>query len=149
MIKSNRFLKRSVLITVVIASFVITNKPTFAKTGIGIIAGSPSAITLKINNFPVIQVGYSVFDNNPYFSAAVDWWFLNPSIGGDFKFFLGVGAGVTFANDLGLGVRVPVGVQWLPSSLIEVFVQGVPTLNVIPATTYGTDWGIGIRFYFI
>ena len=148
-VRVNNYLRNLLLVFVAIGSLIIFSKPTYAKTGIGFIVGSPTALSVKINNFPVIQVGYSLLDSNPYFSAAVDYWFFNPSLGSNFKFFLGVGAGVTFSDNVGVGIRVPVGLQWLPSSLIEVFVQTVPTLNVIPATTFGNDWGVGIRFYFL
>ena len=48
-----------------------------------------------------------------------------------------------------VGVRFPVGLAYLfDGAPVDVFVEAVPTLNLIPATSFDLDGGIGVRYWF-
>ena len=50
---------------------------------------------------------------------------------------------------LGLGVRVPFGVEWkVADPPIGVFVEVVPVIAIVPQTTGIFQAGLGIRYYF-
>ncbi len=47
-----------------------------------------------------------------------------------------------------MGVRVPLGIAWEPRVPIDVFLEVVPTMRLVPETNAGLDVGLGIRYYF-
>jgi hypothetical protein len=52
-------------------------------------------------------------------------------------------------NSVGLGVRVPLGIEWKPGDPpLGVFVELVPGVGIIPGTFGFVQGGIGIRYYF-
>ena len=68
---------------------------------------------------------------------------------GQLPVYFGIGAKLDLASNLGLGVRVPFGMAYLFESVsIDVFVELVPILNLIPATTFSIEGGIGILYFF-
>lgn len=61
----------------------------------------------------------------------------------------GHGHGHDDEGDLRLGVRIPLGIAWHPRKVpIDVFLELVPGLVVIPATALDFDFALGARFYF-
>ncbi len=121
--------------------------------GIGVIAGEPSGISMKSGSFPVIGIGWSTILNR--LDATVDMWIINEALADPFNWYLGVGGklGLRFADDkdggpVGLGVRVPVGLQWWLRGDIELFLELAPGLALLPSTVFDFGGGVGIRFYF-
>jgi hypothetical protein len=52
-------------------------------------------------------------------------------------------------GSVGLGMRLPVGLEWKPDSPpLGVFVELVPGIGIIPSTFGFLEGGIGIRYYF-
>jgi len=50
---------------------------------------------------------------------------------------------------LGLGLRIPLGVEWIPSGPpLGVFLELAPGIGIIPGTFAFLNAGIGVRFYF-
>lgn len=53
------------------------------------------------------------------------------------------------SGDLGLAVRIPVGLEWLPKTIpVGVFFEIVPALSVIPETSAFFHGAVGVRYYF-
>jgi len=127
----------------------------YAKTGVGVIIGDPTAFSIKVNNFPVIGVGYSLLGKGSVY-ASVDYWIINKPLSTPINWYLGVG-GVghigsggdkkSINNELLLGVRVPIGLQWWATEAIEIFGEIAPTVVIIPGSDFGINGGLGIRFY--
>ncbi len=47
------------------------------------------------------------------------------------------------------GVRIPVGLKYyLAKQSIDLFVEIVPVLDIVPDTDFDVDAAIGARFYF-
>jgi len=143
------FVKKYLIITGFILSLLVFNRPTEARGGIGLVAGQPSGITFRINQFPVVTIGYSFLSDSQWIHGSLDFWALNPSLGGQFKWYLGLGANIglyTNNNPIRLGLRVPIGIQWFPTEIIEIFLEAAPGVSVLPSI--GFDWQacLGIRF---
>lgn len=49
---------------------------------------------------------------------------------------------------VGIGIRVPFGLQYFINNNIEVFGEVVPGISLIPSTEFDVDAGIGARYYF-
>lgn len=74
--------------------------------------------------------------------------------------YVGVGAAAIFwtgyprryldtAGGFGLGVRIPLGIEWRPSDPpLGVFVELAPGVGIIPGTFGFLQGGIGARYYF-
>jgi len=137
-----------------VATALLWTPALSAKTGIGVMGGDPTGITLKFNNFPVIEFGY---DFGLYgqragsFDLNVDHWIINKPLGTNFHWFIGIGVSAQYnsgyAYGFGVGARVPIGVQWFPASKIEIFAEVAPGLAVLPALGLDVDFGLGVRFY--
>ncbi len=53
------------------------------------------------------------------------------------------------SSSLGLGLRIPLGLEWIPSGPpIGVFLELAPGIGIIPGTFAMLNAGIGVRFYF-
>jgi hypothetical protein len=126
-----------------------------ADVAVGIIVGEPTGISFKYDNFPVLGVAWS-FEN--YFHVHVDFWLLNPVLSEPVTWFLGVGGKAKFYFDearqreedsgFALGVRVPVGIQYIFETHYELFLEVAPGIELFPATEFDIDFGIGFRYHF-
>ena len=122
-------------------------------TELGIILGEPTGISLKLWQ-----------TNSTAIDAAVAWSFgRHESVHihadylihtdleadqGSFMFYYGLGARALFADDPRFGARIPVGLQYIiPSTRLSLFFEVAPTFDLIPATKFGVNGGIGIRYF--
>ncbi len=140
--------------------------------GAGIFLGDPTAITIKYWRDKQIAfdagMGFAVAN---YFIFYGDYLYHFPQAFKHKEPFLAqltpyVGVGGIMAvttNDrsqnyayygknsgsFGLGVKVPVGIEWRPREpSLGVFVEIAPGISIIPATTAIFTGGIGVRYYF-
>lgn len=141
--------------------------------GLGILLGEPTALTAKLwlKRENALDFGLA-FSFNDYVLLYSDYLFHFP---GTFKStspfvnelvpYVGVGGILAFAKDrysdrdrrffgrkrdsLGLGLRVPVGIEWSPTRVpLGVFVELVPGISLIPETSGLFEGGIGARYFF-
>jgi hypothetical protein len=131
--------------------------------GVGIILGVPTGISF----------GYRV-NSKSHFDAAVAWSVTHDSVhihvnslfelmqivdpnAPMYQFPLYAGLGVRVQLDPGqatklnlrLGLRVPVGITFLPQTApFEVFAEIAPVMSLIPDTSVSFDGAIGARYYF-
>ncbi|MDA3938350.1 MAG: hypothetical protein PF693_03440 [Spirochaetia bacterium] len=136
---------------VVIALFLVVMMiplSAFADMGIGGIAGysQPTGVTFKMNNFPVVSLGWSL--NGNWISGTVDYWFLNEKIDRNILWYLGAGAKASIGDTIGLTFRVPVGIQWYFMPAFELFAELTPGLAILPASNFDFSGGIGLRYHF-
>jgi hypothetical protein len=131
-------------------------------------------LSLKIPNVPVF---WGVSANAGIFNWGImlqgDHYFLGGAIGETVSWFLGAGADVGLwfwsggwynesgLNAISFGLRLPVGISWRATDLIEVFLSGVPRLGASVGIgdyadgfnfliTYGGLFRteVGLRFWF-
>ncbi len=139
--------------------------------GLGIMLGEPTGLSGKmiLDTKSAIDFGLA-FSTNGYFLFLSDYLFqfphafhssspfisrLTPYLGmggilattsqlGQNRSFFG-----TSSSSIALGVRIPLGIEWNPSSLaIGVFAEIAPGIYLLPSTQGLFQWDIGIRFYF-
>ncbi|MCK4747476.1 MAG: hypothetical protein KAT15_10585, partial [Bacteroidales bacterium] len=68
---------------------------------------------------------------------------------GKLPVYFGVGGKLVLSNNLGVGVRVPFGAAYLfESAPIDIFLELVPVLELLPATGIGFEGGLGVRYFF-
>jgi hypothetical protein len=139
--------------------------------GAGIILGDPSGLSGKLwlDRKHAVDFGLA-FSFNSYFLIFSDYLIHFPGAFGKSGAFLaqlnpyiGVGGSLAVSTDsnrskgpfsdrkdfTALGVRVPLGIEWLPGNPpIGVFVEFVPGLYIIPGTEGFLNAGIGARYYF-
>ncbi|MBC7384695.1 MAG: hypothetical protein H7301_00855 [Cryobacterium sp.] len=141
--------------------------------GAGIVIGEPTALSAKLWLAPDKAVDFGLaFSFDEYALVYSDYLLHYPgSLGHSTAFiselspYFGVGLVLAFANDkhydrdrrffgrghdsLGAGVRVPLGIEWIPARTpLGVFVELVPGISIVPETSGLLEGGIGIRYYF-
>ena len=143
-------MKKLFIILFLIFYMVLPNRPISAKGGIGLMVGQPSGITVRFDRFPVFTVGYSFLYGNPWINGSLDYWLINNPIEGQFRWYLGVGANagiyLSSADPFKIGARIPIGIQWIPADLIEVFLEAAPGARLFPTIDFDLQVGLGIRF---
>src|SRR5262249_30277958 len=130
------------------------------RLGVGLILGSPTALTGKLFLVPSsaiqLHIGYS-FRRYERFILILDYLFhfvgVIPPASHAGRFLPDLRGGARFAirsdEDALLGVRFPLGLSFLIAHTpIEVFVEVAIGIGIIPETVATFDGGIGGRFYF-
>lgn len=124
--------------------------------GLGLIVGEPTGISGKFwtGSTTAFDAGlaWSFIDENA-FQIHADYLFHNIRLitvsEGKLPFYYGIGARLKTANDIKLGVRVPLGLVYLFQNLpIDIFVEVVPILDILPKTDFQINAALGARYFF-
>ena len=123
--------------------------------GVGVVFGEPTGLSLKswMSSKTAIDaaVAWSTLDDFLYIHADFlvhNFDIINVS-DGQLPLYFGFGAKVGFGNDLVFGARIPIGLDYMfGSAPLDIFVEIVPGLTVIPGIDFDIDGGIGIRYWF-
>jgi hypothetical protein len=84
----------------------------------------------------------------------MDYWIVNPQIADVFYFYAGLGGRLDIGsedNAFGLGLRIPLGFQFLfpiEQIALEIFLEFAPTIGFLPGIGVGIDPAVGIRINF-
>jgi hypothetical protein len=155
--------KRSILCLAVL----LMAAPVFAERsgdqGIGLAVGKPTGATYKFwldNNTAIdaaVGVDESEFDvhatflwhNFTWTNRIQDNLIKGITDNGDFPFYVGVGPRILFRDNPEFGVRVPLGLSFLPHNTTwEFFGEVAPVVRVTPDAGLNLDFAIGARYYF-
>ena len=136
---------------------VISLSSTYAQKsfGLGIILGEPTGLSAKLwtgsaNAFD-FGAAWSFKGCGDLLLQADYVWHssLTKASSGGLALYYGIGGRVVFSNDPDVGVRIPVGLDYIFSSApIDIFVEVVPIMDFVPDTDFQVNGGIGIRFWF-
>jgi len=132
------------------------------KFGLGIILGEPTGLSAKLwmgKNTAIDGAlawsfgSFGAFGYQGALYAHADYLFHNFDLikvqKGQLPIYFGVGASVMIANIVGVGVRVPVGLEYLfANAPVDIFLEVVPMLAVAPSTSFGVNAGLGVRYFF-
>jgi hypothetical protein len=67
---------------------------------------------------------------------------------GSLTFFYGIGARAILADETKFGPRFPLGLHYvIPDSRFSVFFEVAPILDLVPATDFDANGGIGVRYF--
>lgn len=124
--------------------------------GVGLIVGEPTGISGKYwtGSTTAFDAGlaWSFIDENA-FQIHADYIFHNMRLitisDGKLPFYYGIGARLKTASDIQLGVRVPIGLAYLFQNVpIDIFIEVVPILDLIPKTDFQISIALGARYFF-
>lgn len=152
----HHFLFLSVLLLVFAVSTIQTaeaqNRPT--NTELGVILGEPTGISFKLWQSGSNAIGGAVawsLGRNETVHLHADYLFHNDldADQGVLLFYYGPGVRTLFSdNNPRVGVRFPVGLQYnVEDTRLSLFFEVAPILDLIPATTFGVNGGLGFRFF--
>lgn len=144
--------------TFLIILFTLFTKANFFagnSLGVGIVAGEPTGISVKYffnGNSAVDLVLAWSFERKSSFRVHSDYLYHFSGVfdipQGKLLLYLGGGAYINISEELTIGARIPIGIAYLFSFPLEVFLEIAPVLHLLPSTTLGANAGIGIRYYF-
>jgi hypothetical protein len=147
------------LFGLLIITFVLLQFNSFAQQsgfGLGIILGEPTGVSGKLwtsgeNAFDFAAAWSFQGSGNLLLQADYVWHIfrLIPVQEGKLPFYVGVGGEVILANDPVIGVRVPLGLDYMFNNApVDIFVELVPILRLAPSTDFDFAGGIGARYWF-
>ena len=152
---------------ILISFFFITNcfaQNQVGKNGVGVVIGEPTGATVKYwkNKDRALDAGLA-FSFNDFMIFYSDYLFQFKPIN-EFSPYAGIGGVILFStysrgdgrkyygdkrSDTELGLRIPVGVEWLPATLpIGIFGEITPGIGLIPDVFGFLQVGVGARYYF-
>ena len=146
--------------TAMIAAAALLAAPTHAEAkggpfGLGIMLGDPTGLSAnyKMSKQNELDFGaaWSFRYAWLYLPVAYHWMFANLGSGAhQFLPYVGVGPAIAVGGkDIYVGGRVPVGISWRPQAApIDVFLEVVPGLALVPDAGFHLDAAIGVRYYF-
>ena len=143
--KNNRL-----MLIILLFCIIFTAVPVVNAFGLGIIIGSPTGLSFKTAAIAPFAIDGALAWNlfNPSFTIHIDADFSLLSLGSSAVLYAGLGGRLGLGNDyISLAGRIPFGIDWLVIPRIDIFFEDVPVVEIIPATGFGVDLGIGARFY--
>lgn len=150
---------------IVFALLLVLTAPIYPKytTGAGIYAGVPTGVRIKVNfntsNSLAATVAYDLPASMMY--ASLDYFYNFRRIAQDrdheIPFFFYAGPGfriktndVNTNNNVHAGVKFNIGAGFMFSDLpVELFMEVSPILDILPATDFDVNAGIGFIVYFM
>ncbi|MCF7803055.1 MAG: hypothetical protein K9N46_11145 [Candidatus Marinimicrobia bacterium] len=131
---------------------------TGGNVGIGARLGAPTGLSVKIWKQPSRSMNFAAawdLGQNGSMILQADYVFYDYDLlgisfdGGSVPLYYGVGLQARIADQGGLGIRIPVGLDFnFNDKPLDFFFELAPTLNLIPATDFELSGGIGAHYYF-
>jgi len=124
--------------------------------GLGVIAGEPTGLSSKlwIEHSTAVDgaVAWS-FGKKSALHLHADYLFHNFNLlkveKGELPIYFGIGGRIRFESNSKVGVRVPVGIEYIFTGVpLDIFFELVPLLDLIPSTEFRFNGGIGVRYFF-
>jgi len=120
---------------------------------LGVILGEPTGICGKslLGANTAIDGAVAWTIDRPSFHLHLDYLFHDRTIikEKNFMLFYGIGGRVKFENNTKIGMRIPVGIDYMISeSPLDIFFEIAPIVDLIPGTYISLNAGIGIRYTF-
>jgi len=151
-------MKRIFISIILFLSVATLSNKLFAQEkgfGLGVILGEPTGISFKswTSSHGAVDGGVAWSINRSLLHIHVDYLVHNFKIidvnQGQLPLYIGLGAKVVFANDPIFGARIPLGINYIFGDVpLDLFAEIVPTLDLIPETSFELEGGIGIRYWF-
>ena len=123
--------------------------------GVGVIIGEPTGLSAKswLSSNDAIDAGVAWSLTNGWFHLHADYlrhaFGLIPVEEGQLPVYFGLGARIGFGPDVTFGARIPVGLDYLfDGTPLDIFLEIVPGLGIIPDTKFEIEGGVGIRYWF-
>ncbi|HEX9252617.1 MAG TPA: hypothetical protein VF870_10265 [Ignavibacteriaceae bacterium] len=148
-------MKKIILISAV---FILLTNFSYSQDhgfGLGIVLGEPTGLSAKLytgstNAFDFASAWSFKGDGNLLVQADYVWHnSVTRASSGKLMFYYGLGGRVIFQDDPLVGARIPVGLDYqFTTAPIDIFIEIVPILDLIPSTDFDLGGGLGVRFWF-
>jgi hypothetical protein len=121
--------------------------------GIGTELGQPMGVTAKywLNSTLAVDAAMGYHFNSNFDAHADVLWHSFSGFdvsNGRLPFYVGVGSRILLGNDSQWGLRLPIGVSYLPSTNpIELFAEVAPIIQLVTSIGIDIDGEVGIRVY--
>ena len=124
--------------------------------GLGILVGDPTGLSAKLwlgDSSAIDAAAAWAFKDPPACHIHGDYFF-HGSVpvdlsAGVLMFHLGAGGRVKLEKETKVGVRAPLGVDyWFDNHPIDVFLEIAAVLDLVPATEFDFNAGLGVRYFF-
>ncbi|NLG19637.1 MAG: hypothetical protein GX556_20140 [Fibrobacter sp.] len=145
---------KKTLLILILSIFTVKSQDLVPLWEVGVILGEPSGLSAKYwfteKSAVNAAAGWSFREFSLDLSADYHYHYFWPEIDpGQLPVFFGLGATLQIADNSFLGVRIPVGVEYLfEGPPLSAFVEIVPEMTVIPETNWTLAGGLGLRFVF-
>ena len=123
--------------------------------GVGVIVGEPTGFSAKswLSSYDAVDAGLAWSISHSWLRVHADYlrhvFDLIEVEKGQLPLYFGIGAKIGFGNDILIGARVPLGLNYLfDGTPLDVFIEVVPGLEIIPDTKFNMEGGIGVRYWF-
>lgn len=124
--------------------------------GLGLVFGEPTGLSAKLWTSEKTALDAAVawaFSGDGWLHIQADFLVHNYDIftveKGALPLYFGGGAYIAFSNDLGLGLRVPVGLAYqFEGAPVDIFAEIAPGLRLFPDLKFYIGGGIGVRYFF-
>jgi len=148
-------MRKIFLIGILLLAFSVSSNAQEKGWGAGIIIGNPTGLSAKLwtggNNAFQFGLAWS-FSGNSSLLLQADylWHFSGIAVSeGKLPIYAGAGIRLKFNDDLGLGIRIPVGLDYMfANTPLDIFLEVVPVVKLTPSTGFDVDAGVGIRYWF-
>ena len=155
-------MKKAALFLIILGALAGLSFGRDGDIGLGIILGEPTGISGKLwtGNTTAFDAGLAwSFVGGGFIQIHGDFLFHNYNVftveKGKLALYYGFGGRVRLAdNDVAgsetvVSARVPIGISYeFAKTSIELFIEVVPMLDLIPETAVGIAGGAGFRYYF-
>lgn len=147
---------KKIIFLIFIAVFAIGLSAQNTGLGVGIILGEPTGLSFKYWTGESTAFDGAIawsFGKEDALHLHADMLFHNPDLikvsQGSLPVYYGIGARIRLEDKSKLGVRIPVGIAYqFAKAPFDVFLEIVPLLDLVPATDFGLNIAIGVRYYF-
>jgi len=153
---TNSHAKYLMLLVLLILPLTLKAQMKRGNFGAGVMFGEPSGITAKLwqgqRNAFDFGLAWS-FEHTNSMTMQADYLWHNYNIikvdEGTMPIYYGVGGRVMVGNEGNVGIRVPVGVNYLfAHDPLGLFFEVAPILDLAPSTNFDLNADVGIRYYF-
>jgi len=143
----------SVLTTVLFCGHTVAKERGF---GLGVIVGEPTGLSGKwwIEDSAAVDAAAAwSFGEKSAVHLHADYLFHSFSLlkveKGRLPVYFGIGGRIKFESNSKVGVRIPVGVDYIfTGAPLDIFLELVPLLDLVPNTKFLFNGGIGVRYFF-
>lgn len=124
--------------------------------GVGMVIGAPTGISGKLwqgtRRAYDAAAGWNLDDKSRFYLHA-DYLIQDPTTfvvaEGSMPWYYGIGARLRAGEDGRLGVRAPIGVEYLlQDAPLNLFIEMAVVLDIVPETEFDLNAGIGVRYRF-
>lgn len=148
--------KKQIITLIIILMITTSLAAQNSGLGVGVIVGEPTGLSFKYWTGESTAYDGAVawsFGKEDALHLHTDILFHNPHLievsKGSLPVYYGIGAKLKLEDKSKLGVRIPVGIAYqFAKAPFDIFLEIVPLLDLAPATDFGLNGAIGVRYYF-